>query len=415
MGKSHVLFSLLFFFFACFAESTRAPFQSTTHVPLLGSVPTQPSLAADRSVGLRRVESAPAPLTEEFDEATWAMRIQTSVSGEPATGERTSSAPAAFVSSPPQQPARQPVQFAPPTWQQAHQQQQQETPPQLFQQQQHRFPRKTNVLGNSYGRCGNVCIFTADASRSVVVSLFVLFPVVVFLTSVVQPGDVDRIASIVVIVPCTVLALISMFFAVSCDPGIVRPAAANAPLPIPKRRVLENGTEVDVERVCFTCHVVRPVGSNHCHFCNNCVRDADHHCGVLGSCVAERTFRWFAWFFLWLVPVAAYIFVRSVYYLAKADLGENDETSLGRWRTAAGIGCAIYSGFGGCLVLGQAGMYINMACQGTTMKSMAHQHEANAGAYRVELGDDESSCGCCRLISRLCGSIPKSDIRDDDV
>ena len=38
---------------------------------------------------------------------------------------------------------------------------------------------------------------------------------------------------------------------------------------------------------CKVCGVQRPAGAHHCRTCDICTVDFDHHCGVLGRCIAE--------------------------------------------------------------------------------------------------------------------------------
>jgi hypothetical protein len=57
--------------------------------------------------------------------------------------------------------------------------------------------------------------------------------------------------------------------------------------------------EVDINendetlRLCDFCRIRRPPRTNHCHTCDACVLEHDHHCGVIGGCVGQRSLRWF--------------------------------------------------------------------------------------------------------------------------
>ncbi|CAG9465925.1 unnamed protein product [Pedinophyceae sp. YPF-701] len=48
------------------------------------------------------------------------------------------------------------------------------------------------------------------------------------------------------------------------------------------------------ERYCATCHLWRTKGVSHCSACGFCFRGFDHHCGVIGVCVAADNHRWFS-------------------------------------------------------------------------------------------------------------------------
>lgn len=40
--------------------------------------------------------------------------------------------------------------------------------------------------------------------------------------------------------------------------------------------------------ICHECNVPMPPNSYHCEFCNSCHLRYDHHCGVVGQCIADK-------------------------------------------------------------------------------------------------------------------------------
>ena len=84
------------------------------------------------------------------------------------------------------------------------------------------------------------------------------------------------------------------------DPGIVplntdkKPAKAYFIVMGRKNQVLAE------LKYCHTCNLMRPLRSQHCYTCDRCVKEFDHHCIWLGTCVAARNYKTFMHFLLWL-------------------------------------------------------------------------------------------------------------------
>jgi len=50
------------------------------------------------------------------------------------------------------------------------------------------------------------------------------------------------------------------------------------------------------QKWCYTCHLWRPPQASHCQYCDRCMYRFDHHCGVVGNCIAFANHRFFASF-----------------------------------------------------------------------------------------------------------------------
>eukprot|EP00698_Gefionella_okellyi_P012155 TRINITY_DN3249_c0_g1_i1.p1 TRINITY_DN3249_c0_g1~~TRINITY_DN3249_c0_g1_i1.p1 ORF type:complete len:321 (+),score=35.34 TRINITY_DN3249_c0_g1_i1:114-1076(+) len=91
-----------------------------------------------------------------------------------------------------------------------------------------------------------------------------------------------------------VVAVMFLVLVSATDPGILPRRPLSDPRPEPASVVIA-GVEVQL-KVCDTCNILRPARCTHCSSCNNCVAVLDHHCGVLGTCIGERNYRWFILF-----------------------------------------------------------------------------------------------------------------------
>jgi len=263
------------------------------------------------------------------------------------------------------------------------------------------------VIGRSAVYCNGCCVLPRNGLTSLIVAALVIAPSVVFLSTIRR----DWI-SLVVVITLMVVSLILLWFAVAIDPGIIPPIP-----PDPTRTsqfVTINNVVIEC-KVCPTCNIVRPPRSGHCFNCDYCVEEFDHHCGVLGSCVAKRTFRFFAMFFYATTPLAGYIFAFCIYTLvtdgvaAAFDQGSNFD----RWRMVASLFLSFYTCYLGLVVAGQACMYTVLSCENSTQKE-GIMRTKQTSQYRDSAGrqlDSPFDRGCvCNFFLRLCGPLGRSNL-----
>jgi hypothetical protein len=136
------------------------------------------------------------------------------------------------------------------------------------------------------------------------------------------------------------------------------------------------------------------------------VREYDHHCGVLGSCVGRRTFRFFAGFMQLCTLLCGVVFVRSVWIAAETDFGGQwAKGDNARWGVVATVGCILYTSMAGCMLVGNAALYNNYACRGITMKDMGTPGAYDKAQLFRRSANPVVEC-CCRYF----GPMPPSRV-----
>eukprot|EP00755_Sulcionema_specki_P001270 Sspe_Gene.116615::Locus_106246_Transcript_1_1_Confidence_1.000_Length_1103::g.116615::m.116615/K16675/ZDHHC9_14_18; palmitoyltransferase ZDHHC9/14/18 len=150
--------------------------------------------------------------------------------------------------------------------------------------------------------------------------------------------------------------------------------------------VVEDSDGLTVWRWCHTCRIHRPPRAAHCSNCDWCVEEFDHHCPVVGSCVARRTFRYFALFMWTSAVLAGFIFVVTIYLLFTRDGWETDSAS-DNLESIALIGCLLSSCFGGCWSGAMGSTYCNYACSDSTMRERER---------KLSTAGNEEGCTTCR-------------------
>ena len=65
------------------------------------------------------------------------------------------------------------------------------------------------------------------------------------------------------------------------DPGLATLNPERLPVPLYPQQALKV--------FCRKCHIIRLQGVVHCPFCQVCIKDYDHHCGVVGKCSGLHT------------------------------------------------------------------------------------------------------------------------------
>ena len=133
---------------------------------------------------------------------------------------------------------------------------------------------------------------------------------------------------------------------------------------------------------------------------NNCVEVYDHHCGVVGSCVGRRTFRFFTYFFCFCSMDGALVFIRSIITLATLSWSDAIHSHWGRWRIIACFALCFLLLCTEIQMAAMAAWYLKMACLNETQKDVAHRKPGEINPY------DQ---GFCRnFFCTMCGPLGRS-------
>eukprot|EP00759_Apiculatamorpha_spiralis_P045080 PhF_6_TR4188/c0_g1_i2/m.5632/K16675/ZDHHC9_14_18; palmitoyltransferase ZDHHC9/14/18 len=248
----------------------------------------------------------------------------------------------------------------------------------------YRAPRDPRCLyhGNSIVRCNGKCLSTHDSCASYVIMGAILIPFGSYwvIVSSMIPSDSVRGATIVVTAVLYLAMLVVALLGSNSDPGIEIPSSTEPTEVYDQPRTLRNvqlyprdiienvGPNQDVQyirRYCQTCKIVRPPQTSHCTQCDYCVRGFDHHCGVLGICVGERTWRYFTYFVLLGCISCGVVFSFSVYAMAVGSFGED-------WKSIIALGLALFTGCAGGSTLPLAVHYLVMSARNRTLKDSGH-------------------------------------------
>jgi len=99
----------------------------------------------------------------------------------------------------------------------------------------------------------------------------------------------------------------------------------------------------------------------HCHLCNKCVADFDHHCRYLNSCIAGRTYNAWAIFVCGLLALMVGAAMSAIDNVQKQDPDEAPTLQWAACAFSAALSCLLAL-FLACLLL----QHLYLACQGIT-------------------------------------------------
>ena len=120
-----------------------------------------------------------------------------------------------------------------------------------------------------------------------------------------------------------------MFLASFSDPGILNrndPNEIETKNKKPRKEIfISQLGYFQKYKVCSTCCIIRPLRSNHCADCNNCVEKFDHHCPWIGNCAGKRNYSYFYLFLITLNLFQIYIALFSLVHVAKGIVTDKDE------------------------------------------------------------------------------------------
>eukprot|EP00457_Paulinella_chromatophora_P005561 gb/GEZN01005578.1/.p1 GENE.gb/GEZN01005578.1/~~gb/GEZN01005578.1/.p1 ORF type:complete len:441 (-),score=45.04 gb/GEZN01005578.1/:426-1748(-) len=230
--------------------------------------------------------------------------------------------------------------------------------------------------GSNYFCCGGRLVLGAEPCRYLTTYVAVLVPCVVFGVFIAPHFP------LFVRIPLGLLLFLdlAMLFAVgTTDPGILPRRRLSDPPLLPKDVDLGPGRHLPL-RLCRTCNIYKPPRAKHCRMCNNCVDVFDHHCPWLGTCVAQRNYRYFLSFLFCSCLLSAGVLgvAGTVVY---DDISKNFD--VGDWWQAVtpyAVGLAAYCLLTLIVVLALLCYHLGLLAEGSTTNEWVRErwkHQVN--------------------------------------
>ena len=84
---------------------------------------------------------------------------------------------------------------------------------------------------------------------------------------------------------------------------------------------ITNKPIIMIQRSCKICSIKRPKKCQHCHFCDNCIEEFDHHCQYISNCVGKRNKQNFFFFIfldlVFLIQIYIFSFIQFCFSFLK--------------------------------------------------------------------------------------------------
>eukprot|EP00924_Labyrinthula_sp_SR-Ha-C_P000599 snap_masked-scaffold_27-processed-gene-4.19-mRNA-1 protein AED:0.39 eAED:0.39 QI:0/-1/0/1/-1/1/1/0/283 len=134
------------------------------------------------------------------------------------------------------------------------------------------------------------------------------------------------------------LAVVTIFFILGTTTGLIL-TGTTEPGVIPARSMQSSLVTKDGEKVCDKCRVVSKINHRvmHCAYCNACVAEVDHHCGITGTCIGARNKQHFFMMLNFLAVGTYYIFFTAALLGLQFFLGNEVILILSLALSGAGI------------------------------------------------------------------------------
>lgn len=214
---------------------------------------------------------------------------------------------------------------------------------------------------------------------------------------------------------CSVVAL---FTTAMCDPGIIPKLPKGRDPKHPEKilfmevnelpdlcwdRVIND--ETIRHRYCVTCNVYKPPRASHCSVCDNCVKEFDHHCPWVGTCIGQRNYRFFCTFVFCVTIHCLFVFAACIAQLIiELDEDETDQESFALWRALkiapVSVILVLYTFLLLWSLVGLSCFHCFLICKGKTTRE------------QLKANDEGVTGGLANCHRTMCSTMEASDLPD---